>query len=395
VFLPNGGRQHSACQPVVPGPIARAGDALPVPGRVVRGLAASRPHPVSGAHPRRRTRTATSEREAIRLVATVPLVAALADYLDLQPDQAVDQWRRILGRSPRPRQEVFAPVETLLAFGCFYLVDHRHYGGSTAHLAPEPVQSLARLFVRPPASILAKMANLDGSRSNRAANELSVFAALSAEPVRYAALYATILSAARQVGIEAGLLPDFLGLNDTLQLVLLGQDELTSTELEADVEPRLRQLAPIVPVDEVTTERVLEGVARIGQHRFAAGVLGNCGWACVFCGLRPTGLESHRLLTASHIKPWRDSDDRERLDVTNGLAACPTHDAAFDTGLLAVNGGLRIHESPKLVSARAGDSSMALSFGHPPLLDQILLPDSAQAPGGTYLTWHRERVFVA
>lgn len=176
---------------------------------------------------------------------------------------------------------------------------------------------------------------------------------------------------------------------------MLGQEELTSSELEADVEPKLRRLAPLVPVDEVITERVLEGVARMGQHRFAAGVLHNCGGACVFCGLRPTGLESHRLLSASHIKPWRDSDDRERLDRANGLAACPTHDAAFDTGLLAVNGGLRIHESPKLVAARAGDASVALSFGHPPLLDRILLPDAAEAPGPSYLTWHREHVFIA
>lgn len=39
-----------------------------------------------------------------------------------------------------------------------------------------------------------------------------------------------------------------------------------------------------MPVDELTTERILEGVARIGQHRFAAGVLANCGGSCVFCG---------------------------------------------------------------------------------------------------------------
>ena len=42
-----------------------------------------------------------------------------------------------------------------------------------------------------------------------------------------------------------------------------------------------------------------------------------------------------RMLVASHIKPWKDSSPRERLDHRNGLAACPTHDAAFDAGLLA------------------------------------------------------------
>jgi putative restriction endonuclease len=37
------------------------------------------------------------------------------------------------------------------------------------------------------------------------------------------------------------------------------------------------------------------------------------------------------MLIASHIKPWRISTSTERLDVRNGLAACPTHDIAFDT----------------------------------------------------------------
>jgi acetylornithine deacetylase/succinyl-diaminopimelate desuccinylase-like protein len=47
-----------------------------------------------------------------------------------------------------------------------FWVNHRHFGGSTAHRAPEPVPSLARLFSRPPSSVLAKMANLDGSRAH-------------------------------------------------------------------------------------------------------------------------------------------------------------------------------------------------------------------------------------
>jgi putative restriction endonuclease len=63
-------------------------------------------------------------------------------------------------------QAVFLPVETLLCLAVSFLVNHRRFGGSTAHLAPEPIPSLARLFSRPPSSILAKMANLDGSRSH-------------------------------------------------------------------------------------------------------------------------------------------------------------------------------------------------------------------------------------
>ena len=32
----------------------------------------------------------------------------------------------------------------------------------------------------------------------------------------------------------------------------------------------------------------------------------------------------------------------------NGVAACGVHDAAFDTGLITVNGGLRVHKAHRL-----------------------------------------------
>lgn len=38
------------------------------------------------------------------------------------------------------------------------------------------------------------------------------------------------------------------------------------------------------------------------------------------------------MLVASHIKPWSKSNNRERLDVNNGLLLCPNHDALFDKG---------------------------------------------------------------
>jgi predicted restriction endonuclease len=58
------------------------------------------------------------------------------------------------------------------------------------------------------------------------------------------------------------------------------------------------------------------------------------------------------MLVAGHIKPWKDSTSAERMDLRNGLAACLSHDLAFDTGLR----------------------------------DAILLPDQAQRPGRKYLT---------
>ncbi|MGH3226001.1 MAG: hypothetical protein ACRDPY_46195 [Streptosporangiaceae bacterium] len=96
-------------------------------------------------------------------------MAGLADYLDLTVGQAREQFRALAWRRPaRGRQVAFLSAETLLCLAASFLVNHRHFGGSTAHQAPEPVPSLARLFSRPPSSVLAKMANLDGSRSHGA-----------------------------------------------------------------------------------------------------------------------------------------------------------------------------------------------------------------------------------
>ena len=101
------------------------------------------------------------------------------------------------------------------------------------------------------------------------------------------------------------------------------------------------------------------------------------------------------MLLAGHIKPWKDSTPAERLAPQNGLAACPSHDVAFDTGLLTVSTELRIQIAPSLADAVRGDHLTRQYYGRPPLLETLLLPDGAQRPARKYLDWHRENVFAA
>lgn len=75
------------------------------------------------------------------------------------------------------------------------------------------------------------------------------------------------------------------------------------------------------------------------------------------------------------------------------LEACPAHDAAFHTGRLTVNGGLRIHVARSLADAIRTDLLARQYYGRPPLREAILLPDGAQAPARKYLEWHRQKVF--
>jgi putative restriction endonuclease len=316
---------------------------------------------------------------------------SLDDYLELTVSRAREQFRVLLDRRPvaeGTRQADFMPAETLLCLAASFRVSHRRYGGSTAHLAPEPVPELARLFVRRPSSVLAKMANLDGSRSHGAAFDASAGATLREQPTLFAHIYRVLLYAARAEGIGQDQLPDFLGLEEGGEVELLGQEELST--LDAD------DLAGLQDDDrpDPETERIMTAAARVGQHVFAQNVLSNCAGTCVFCGLRPAAFGARRMLLAGHIKPWRDSSHRERLDLSNGLAACPSHDVAFDTGLLTVEDDLRIRLSASLCEGVRVDQLARQYYGTPPMLPVLGLPQTAQRPGVGYLEWHRRHVFA-
>lgn len=317
---------------------------------------------------------------------------ALSDYLDLTVEQARSQWGQILRRRPRPRQEAFTPVEVVLCYGLFFVMDPHRYGGASMHRAPEIVRALGRLFVRPPGSITSKMMNLDGSRANGAAQEWRFFVELAADAGRFAHLYNVAVVAARDMGIHPEVLPDFLTIEGIDEFDLLGQEELSTRTLEAVVAVKAAKRRAELLATEAETTQLVEQTVRMGQHRFAGAVLDNYQHSCAFCGFAPRSMPGNRLLLASHIKPWAKSTDKERLDPQNGVAACPTHDAAFDTGLITVNGGLRVHRSSALKASSRSDPGVDRYFGEA-INPTLLVPDGGTSPGADYLKWHRENVY--
>jgi putative restriction endonuclease len=78
--------------------------------------------------------------------------------------------------------------------------------------------------------------------------------------------------------------------------------------------------------------------SRRGQGLFKINVRRN-EKAC-----RVTGVSDPRSLRASHIKPWKDCSDIERLNGCNGLLLAPHIDYLFDAGLISFsdNGDLLI-----------------------------------------------------
>lgn len=68
--------------------------------------------------------------------------------------------------------------------------------------------------------------------------------------------------------------------------------------------------------------------ARLGQGKFRRFQIDQ--WQR--CAL--TGYSDTRFLVASHIKPWRDADNAQRLDRYNGLLLLPNLDKVFDLGFI-------------------------------------------------------------
>lgn len=77
------------------------------------------------------------------------------------------------------------------------------------------------------------------------------------------------------------------------------------------------------------TEREAIIKARIGQGKFREQLVSY--WR----GCSVSTFSHYDLLVASHIKPWKDADNHQRLDVFNGLLLLPNYDKLFDKGYIS------------------------------------------------------------
>lgn len=116
--------------------------------------------------------------------------------------------------------------------------------------------------------------------------------------------------------------PDYRARFDEL---LAGYGSSEADDLTAD----LSELDREVP-DK--TERDVLAKARIGQGKFRADIVASWRKGEV-CAL--TGLAVPEMLIASHVKPWRESSNVERLDPMNGLLLAAHVDKLFDRFLMS------------------------------------------------------------
>lgn len=95
---------------------------------------------------------------------------------------------------------------------------------------------------------------------------------------------------------------------------------------------------------ESETVREALSQARIGQGTFRKSLMKYWGSCAV------TGVSEPTVLRASHIKPWRESSNVERLDPFNGLLLAAHIDALFDVGLITFEVDGQIRLSPLLAA---------------------------------------------
>lgn len=124
-------------------------------------------------------------------------------------------------------------------------------------------------------------------------------------------------------------------------------------------------------------EKMIKSKARVGQGKYREELLS----LCPFCPI--TMVSDDRLLIASHIKPWAQSNEFEKTDSFNGLMLTPTFDYLFDKGFMSFTDNKRTILSPFL--SKTTYSKLGIS-------DNKLFPLLPIKGREHYLEYHRREI---
>jgi putative restriction endonuclease len=148
-------------------------------------------------------------------------------------------------------------------------------------------------------------------------------------------------------------------------------DDATREQIERKIEREIQK------GDMEPTEKDQIVKARIGQGQFRSNVQD------IEPRCRVTKVSRREFLIASHIKPWRSSNNQERLDGNNGLLLAPHIDKLFDKGWIS------FEQSGHLLCADPEIESLLINWG----------VDCTKDVGGftllqeKYLSYHRRYLF--
>lgn len=156
--------------------------------------------------------------------------------------------------------------------------------------------------------------------------------------------------------------------------------QLSEAAVEVEINAATDILEALETLEQLPeTEREAIILSRVGQGKFRDQLIAY--WKK--CAVTDAACVS--LLKASHIKPWRDANNDERLDPFNGLLLSPNIDAAFDAGYVTFDANGRILLSHEIDGAAA----YQLHINGKLRINVKLLTDKHQA----FLEYHRAHVF--
>ncbi|MEH0874746.1 HNH endonuclease [Pectobacterium cacticida] len=142
-----------------------------------------------------------------------------------------------------------------------------------------------------------------------------------------------------------------------------------------EINEDINEIETDLTISETTKKQLIN--ARLGQGDFRGGVLNKYPKCPI------TGVSMPELLRASHIKPWRQSDNKERLDPYNGIMLSPHVDVLFDKGYISFSddGSILIRSDGEILN-----NIKLLNF---PLNINITVNEESKK----YLDWHRKYLF--
>lgn len=162
-----------------------------------------------------------------------------------------------------------------------------------------------------------------------------------------------------------------LWLND--KNIITNKEELCNNAVIEEAQ-KIEEEISSLNIDGASKKAVVN--VRVNQGKFRDFLLKRYKKCCL------CGVENHALLTASHIKPWAESESKEKLDINNGFLMCPNHDKLFDKGYITFDDDGKIIISKKLKE----NDKVFLNVNDGM---RIELTESNKK----YLEFHRENVF--
>ncbi|TDW49894.1 putative restriction endonuclease [Flavobacterium sp. 270] len=253
---------------------------------------------------------------------------------------------------PQPKNRLWTRDEFIVAFNLYLAIEYKNINDKN----PDVIK-LGKLIDRSPGSISARLINF-----------------VSVDPRRNSG------------GLKNGgkniqsIWDEFYNNREELsfqnEVIIAGKE---NTSIENKYEDILFDLKDLK--GETVTREIK---ARVNQCLFRKMVLINYSFKCAI-----TGIDIPELLFASHIIPW-SKNEKERLNLENGICLSALYDKAFDTGLIGINTNHEVIFS-SLLQKKKDTDFFKLHFS--PIENQKILKAQKHSPRKEFLEYHLDTIF--